>query len=186
MAVGCSLARLTHAGAHGFWRDDAGALFYCAMGFSQKPLLYRVPAAQSQQSIARSAWLDLGQQFLIEPGLVLVYAAADSETPFWILLFAYALIGRPALQWLLLLRRFERPGSPAPLETKLEPFSRAALWRTALALVLAVLILIFLSNPARPLTFDTLWPNLLALGVLGIARLVERAYYRRKLAAMAA
>ena len=176
------MARLTYAGASGFWRDAAGTLFYCGTGFSQKPMLYRVPAAQAEPSIARGARLDVVQQFLVEPLLMLVYAAADSETPFWILLFGYALVGRPALQWLMLLRRLAKTGVPAPIETRLEPFSRSALWRAGAALVIAALILIYLSNPARPLTWDSLWPNLLALGALGLARLGEREIYRRKLA----
>jgi hypothetical protein len=183
---GCSLARLTYAGASGFWRDPAGTLFYCGTGLSQKPMLYRVPPDRAARSFARSTWLEYGQQFIIEPLLVLVYAAADSETPFWVLLFAYALFGRPALQGLLVLRGLEKTGVQAPLETKLEPSSQATWWRAGAALVIAALILINLSNPDRPLTWDSLWPNLLGLGILGLTRLGEREFYRRKLARMPA
>ncbi|MEI9984204.1 MAG: hypothetical protein WDN69_13940 [Aliidongia sp.] len=180
------MARLTYAGASGFWRDAAGTLFYCGTGLSQKPMLYRVPPDRAAQSFARSTWLEYGQQFVIEPLLVLVYAAADSETPFWVLLFAYALFGRPALQGLLVLRGLGKTGIPAPLETKLEPFSRSNWWRIPAALIIAALILIYLSNTDRPLTWDSLWPNLVGLGILGLARIAERAVYRRKLARMPA
>lgn len=176
------MARLTYAGTSGFWRNAKGTLFFSAPGFAQKPMLYRVPVEQADRAFKHSIWLEYGQQFLIEPLLVLVYAAADSETPFWVLLFAYALLGRPTLQALLVLRGLEKTGIPAPLETKLEPTSRSIWWRVPAALVIAALILIYLSNPDRPLTWDSLWPNLVGLGILGLARLAEREFYRRKLA----
>jgi hypothetical protein len=180
------LARLTYAGTSGFWRDADGTLFYCGTGFSQKPMLYRVPGARAALAFARSTWLEYGQQFVIEPLLVLVYAAADSETPFWVLLFGYALLGRPTLQALLVLRGLEKTGRQAPLETKLEPVARSTWWRVPAALVIAALILIYLSNPDRPLTWDSLWPNLVGLGILGLARLGEREVYRRRLARQSA
>lgn len=184
--AGQILARLTFAGVSGFWRDGSDALFHVGTGFSQAQHLYFVPPAQAPASFRGAALLGICQQFLIEPALVLVYAAADSELPFWLLLAAYVFLGRPLLHWLLVLRRLGPAGARAPIETLVEPRSTAGLLRLGLSLGLAALIVIFLSNPARPPSLAMLWPNLLALALLGGALEAQRLYYRRKLAGEAA
>jgi hypothetical protein len=176
------LARLTYADASGFWRNAKGTLFFSAPGFSQKPMMYRVPPEQAERAIRRNTWLEYGQQFLIEPFMVWVYAAAPDQSWFWYLFLAYALLGRPTLQAMLVLRGLEKTGVPAPLETKLPPVPRSIWWRVPAAMVIAILILIYCANPDRPVTWETLWPGLAVLGALGVLRLVERAIYRRMLA----
>ena len=180
------MARLKFAGVSGFWRDDSDRLLHVGTGFSQAQHLYVVPPAMAAASFRGAALLGFSQQFLIEPALVLLYAAADSELPFWLLLAAYVLLGRPLLQWLLVLRRLGPAGASAPIETLVEPRSPSGLLRAALSLGIAALIVIFLSNPARPPTLAMLWPNLLALAVLGGVLEAQRLYYQRKLAGEAA
>jgi hypothetical protein len=176
------LARLTYAGTSGFWRNAKGALLFAAPGFSQKPMIYRVPAEIGDQAMRRSVGLEYGQQFVIEPLLVWVYAAAPDLTWFWVLFFAYGLLGRPVLQAVLVLRGMEKTGIPAPLETKLAPTPRSTWWRVPAVMVIAVLILVYCANSERPVTWESLWPNLLILGLFGVVRLIERAVYRRMLA----
>ncbi len=180
------MARLTYAGTNGFWRNAKGTLFFAAPGFTQKPMIYRVPPDQADRAVKRSTGLEYGQQFVIEPLLVWVYAAAPDLTWFWVLFFAYGLFGRPVLQAVLVLRGLEKTGIPAPLETKLAPVPRSTWWRVPAAMIIAVLILVYCANPDRPVTWESLWPGLAVLGLFGVIRLIERAIYRRMLARQAA